>query len=152
MARLDASLQAMTGYRLRRTTSKAMSRLNAVFSTFGLRRSTYATLAIVVENPGQRQGKVAEALAIDRPNFVQLVDELEAAGLLSREKATDDKRAYALTATPKGKKLFQAAALAAQTFEANLTRGLSRPEIDALHAALELISTNLNCQETTDGQ
>lgn len=152
MAALDAPLRAMTGYRLRRTTTSVMSRLNCVFAEFDLRHTTYATLAIVIESPGLRQGKVAEALAIERPNFVQIVDELEEAGLLTREPALHDKRAYALIATSKGKAVFQTAARAAHAFEESLVKGLSEAQVSALFSALETISENLDDQETENGQ
>lgn len=150
MKTLDAPLRALTGYRLRRTTSAAMSRLNTVFAQFGLRRATYATLAIVVETPGHRQGKVAEALAIERPNFVQIVDELENAGLVLREKQATDRRAYALTPTPKGIALCAEVSKAAQAFEVSLTCGMSDAQISALHEALDVMAANIKCQEETE--
>ena len=142
MAALDDTLRALTSYRLRRTTSAAMSRMAKVFAKFGLRSTTYATLSVVVETPGQRQGKVAEALAIERPNFVHIVDELEKAGLLARETAADDKRAYALRPTDAGTRLYQAMAQEVRACDQALTQGLSARQIADLHAALEVISEN----------
>lgn len=150
MPGLDNPLRVLTSYRLRRTMSSAMSSLNPVFAEFGLRRTTYATLAVVVENPGQRQGKVAEALAIERPNFVQIVGELEKSGLISRQTAADDKRAYALHATAHGEQLYSKASRAVRERDLELIRGLTAAQIEALHSALAVIVANSKCREVQD--
>jgi DNA-binding MarR family transcriptional regulator len=150
MARADESLRAFTGYRLRRTTSIAMSRMHTAFAAFGLRRTTYSTLSIVIAKPGQRQGQVAAALAIERPNFVQIVDGLEKAGLILREKASDDKRAYALYATLRGKQLFEEASVAVRSCEDMLTKGLNKQQLDDLHHILDVISMNASKEDGQD--
>lgn len=148
MPQADEPLRALTGYLLRRTTSTAMSKMNVVFAGFGLRRTTYATLSLVVETPGQRQGQVAAALAIDRPNFVQIVDELEEAGLVSRKTAVDDKRAYALHATSRGQELYKKARVAVRDCDRELTQGMTQRQLDDLHNALDVIGKNA-CREGT---
>lgn len=150
MTRADASLRAFTGYRLRRTTTSAMSRMHTAFAAFGLRRTTYSTLSIVIAKPGQRQGQVAAALSIERPNFVQIVDELEKSGLISREKAPDDKRAYALHATSRGKQLYEEATVAVRSCEDMLTEGLTAQQLDDLHHVLDVIAKNANKKDSQD--
>lgn len=138
-APLDAGLRALTGYRLRRTTGIVMAEFTQVFAEFGLRRTTYSVLSLVVENPGIRQSQLAEALAIDRPNLVQIVDELEGAGLISRKRAKDDGRAKALMPTEAGQARYDAAQEKALAEDAKLTAGLTRDEEGALLKALTLI-------------
>ena len=150
MARADASLRAFTGYRLRRTTSSAMSRMQTAFAAYGLRRTTYSTLSIIIANPGLRQGQVAAALAIERPNFVRIVDELEKAGLILREKAPDDKRAYALYATTRGTQLFEKASAAVRSCEDMLTKGLTTQQLDDFHHVLDTIAENASKEDSQD--
>jgi DNA-binding MarR family transcriptional regulator len=150
MKALDRSLLDLTGYRMRRSTSSALSCMNNVFAEFGLRRTTFSTLALVVDNPGLRQSQIAEALAIDRPNFVQIVDELEQANLIERKAAVGDRRAYALQPTPEGCALFETAFVAVREIDQQMTQGLSPQQIDALHAALIIIDTNAKRSEATD--
>jgi DNA-binding MarR family transcriptional regulator len=57
----------------------------------------------------QRQSAVGPALGIDRTSVVALVDELEAAGLVRRERDADDRRAYVLVLTAKGRRTAQRA-------------------------------------------
>jgi DNA-binding MarR family transcriptional regulator len=103
----------------------AMLNMNMVFARFGLRRTTFSTLALVVNNPGLRQSRLAEALAIGRSNFVQAVGELAKAGLVEREADCGDKRAYALHVTRAG-------------------------QIADLHQALRIIDINANCSNASD--
>lgn len=142
MPRLDHALLGYSGYRLRRTTSVALSRMNAAFAQFGLRRTTFSTLALVATNPGMRQSQIAEALAIERTNFVQIVDELEKANLVIRETAVDDRRAYALHATPAGDGVYKKAAAAVLACDRELIAGLSPAQIEQLHEMLEVIDEN----------
>lgn len=127
-----------------------MSRMHSAFAAFGLRRTTYSTLSIVIANPGQRQGQVAAALAIERPNFARIVDELEKADLISRKTATDDKRAYALHATPRGEQLFNEASVAVRHCEQMLTKGLTAHQLDDLHHALDVIAENASNWDSQD--
>lgn len=151
MRHLDASLRDLSSYRMWRTNRVIIPRLNAVLADHGLRRTTFATLAIVVENPGLHQGAVAAALAIERPNFVQIVDELEKADLLSRERARDDKRAYALKATLAGVELYRKTYQDVRRYDQALTEGLSQSELDTLNKVLGVINANLKMMEAEDG-
>lgn len=134
-----------------RTNRAIVPRLNAVLADHGLRRTTFATLAVVVENPGLHQGAVAEALAIERPNFVQIVDELEKADLLSRERAPDDKRAYALKPTQAGVQLYRRTHREVRKYDEALIDGLSKSELDTLDRVLGVITANMEMMEAEDG-
>lgn len=145
----DATLRGLTGYRMQRAAIKAMGAVNAALAPFGLRRSTFSALAVVADTPGLRQAQLAEALAIERPNLVQIVDDLEAAGLLVRETAEGDRRAYALQATARGRRVYAEALARLRRVEQALTRGLSPAQTEALHRALQLIEDNAK-EETGD--
>jgi len=106
---IDQTLRALAGYQLQRTTGAAMVQYKAVFAAFGLRRTTFSCLSLIIDNPGLQQGHLAEALSIERSNIVQFIDELSSKGLVLRESAPADRRAYALSATAKGKALFKKA-------------------------------------------
>lgn len=119
-----------------------MPGVNKVLAQFGLRRSTFASLSVIVDHPGLNQGQLADALAIERPNLVQIVDELERNGLIQRRKSPEDRRAYALCPKPKGKAVLDNALDALERFEVSLVDGLTEPQLKALHSALERIERN----------
>lgn len=150
MERPDITLRALTSYRLRRTTVAVMAQFNQVFAEFGLRRTTFSALTLVVDNPGLRQSQLADALAIERPNLVQLLDELEAEGLVRRVIASDDRRAYALHPTPKGQRLHARAMAAARACDVAMTRDLTKDQITQLHDLLSVLQGNAQSTETHD--
>ena len=146
----DRSLRHLTGYQLRRTTSAAMPGVNKVLEEFGLRRSTYSSLAVIVSNPGLNQVQLAGALAIERPNVVQIVDQLEQAELVRRVKSTEDRRAYALQPTPTGCEVQKRATEALERHDAYLRKGLSQQDIEVLHRSLLVIEKNAEKLEARD--
>ena len=146
----DATLRTLTGYCLRRANAAATSAIGEVFAAHGLRRTTFSALALVVDHPGLRQSQLAEALAIERPNLVQIVDQLEALGFVERRVAEDDRRAYALQPTDAGQRVLKAAMAAAHTADEAFTAGLTPAQVAALHAALAVIEENATGLEGTN--
>ena len=121
----DAALAQFLGYHLKRAQTVLMGDMNAAIAPLGLRMITYSALTMVVENPGLRQSHLADALAIERPNLVVILDDLEERGLISRDRVPTDRRAYALTATLKGRKLYEEATAAVAAHEARMLAGVS---------------------------
>ncbi|HSF92974.1 MAG TPA: MarR family transcriptional regulator, partial [Paracoccaceae bacterium] len=74
------------------------------------------------------QSQLAQKLGIDRSGVVLLVDELERADLIGRNKVPGDRRAYALRATVKGIKVAKEAADAVGAREERLFAALSAEE------------------------
>lgn len=150
MQQADRTLRHLTGYQLRRATSAAMPEVNKVLEEFGLRRSTYSSLVVVVANPGLNQGQLADALAIERPNLVQIVDQLERAKLVRRTKSVEDRRAYALQPTPKGCELEERATRALERLDDLLREGLSEQDKEVLHRSLQIIERNAETIQVRD--
>jgi len=119
-----------------------MPEVNKVLAEFGLRRSTYSSLVVIIANPGLNQGQLADALAIERPNVVQIVDQLEKASLVRRERSVEDRRAYALQPTSRGCELGQSATRALERLDVVLRQGLSEQDIEVLHRSLRTIERN----------
>jgi MarR family transcriptional regulator, temperature-dependent positive regulator of motility len=65
----------------------------------------YAVLAVVDDFPGIDQRGLAMLAGVDRTNIGQIIDELEAKGLVERRISKTNRRAHALTATPRGKQV-----------------------------------------------
>ena len=62
-------------------------------------------LALIKQNPRRRQSELAEALNIERSNFVSIIDALASRGLSIREKSREDRWSYLIEVTPKCKAL-----------------------------------------------
>ena len=142
MSLSDRSLRAFIGYDMKRALNVVLGDLGEVLARFGLRMTSFSTLAVIRDNPGLRQSRLAEILMIERPNLVLILDDLEEADLVTRTRAPEDRRAYELTATPKGRDLCDQATAAVKDHDTRMTQGLGAKEVDALHRALRLIETN----------
>ncbi len=71
-------------------------------SEIGLRPIQAAALTVIGRNPGLTQSRVAEALRIQRSNFIPILNTLERKGLIRRTTSSSDQRAHALYLTPEG--------------------------------------------------
>ncbi len=135
----DATLRQFSGYAMKRAFNAVQADVNAALAPHGLRMLTFSALVIVVDNPGLRQSQLADALALERPNLVLVVDELERADLIIRNPAQGDRRAYALTPTAAGKQVYARAVAAVTAHEDKMTAALSEAERTSLHHALRAI-------------
>lgn len=138
----DDGLRQFLGYHMKRAQTVLMADMNAAIRPLGLRMITFSALAMVVDNPGIRQSQLAAALAIERPNLVLILDDLETRGLLSRDRVPSDRRAYALTPTPRGRRLLERATAAVAAHEARMLDGVAAGDIRAAVAVMEAIRRN----------
>ncbi|MCO6384056.1 MAG: MarR family transcriptional regulator [Vannielia sp.] len=145
----DEGLRGHVGYNMKRAFHMIQIDVNATLAAYGLRMVTFSALVVVAENPGLRQSQLAEILAIERPNLVVILDELEQAGMLTRDRAPDDRRAYALHVTAQGLAVVEEARLAVQEHDRRMTEGLSEAELNLLISALRRIERNGRDGRTT---
>lgn len=89
-------------YRLRRAQLSVVNDFNESLLKFGLRPADFSVLIVVANNRGLKQSDVAEALGIQRANFVAIIDGLEEKGLLSRRRSETDRRVHYLDMTEEG--------------------------------------------------
>ena len=95
-------LPGLIGYRLRLAQQ-------AVFRDFaasvpGVSPGRVGMLVLIESNPGVTQGRLAEAMGLDRSTMVGLVDALEERGLVERRRG-EDRRTNLLWLTPSGRRL-----------------------------------------------
>ena len=124
----DTSLRRFTGYGMKRAFNAIQGDVNRTLKPMGLRMVTFSALSIIAEAPGLSQAQLADALSIERPNLVVLVDELEIAGLITRDRLQTDRRAYALTLTREGARVLKQADAAVTAHDARMTAGLTRAD------------------------
>lgn len=139
----DSRLRNYIGYNMKRAYHEIQMELSYELKQLGLKISSFAALAAIVNYPGLKQSSLAQALAIEQANLVQLLDEFEAKELVKRERADGDRRAYALFATDKGKQLYQKADNSCASLEAEFLTGFSADEIDKFLAMIQKIEHRL---------
>lgn len=101
--KIDFSMmEDAVGYRLRRAQLAVFQHFNETFAAKGLRPTDFAVLLLLTRNQGSKQSEVAEALGIQRANFVAIVDGLEYKGFVERRKSDLDRRVQSLYITDAG--------------------------------------------------
>ncbi len=138
---LDVRLREFVGYTLRRTSSIIQADLAQTLKPFDLRMLTFSALSLIINNPGLRQSQLADAMDVEHPNMVSLIDDLEARNLITRERSTSDRRAYAVCGTEAGKRLYEAAHKAVADHENRLLAGLNDDQRQQILGAMEMIQT-----------
>ena len=138
----DATLRNFLGYQLKRAFNVVRADLARSLKPLDLRMLTYTALVLIVDNPGLRQSQLADAMDIERPNLVVIIDELERRELIVRDRVPDDRRAYALKATLAGRRLYQKATTAVTAHEEQLLQGIDQDTRNLMIAAMKLVENS----------
>ena len=102
-SRIDYGLlETAVGYRMRRVQVGLLADLNERLSIKDVRPTDFTVLTIIANNPGLKQSEVAEALGIQRANFVGIIKALEKSGFAERRKSDADRRVQSLHITSSG--------------------------------------------------
>lgn len=139
----DNTLRQFVGYNIKRTFNALHSDLVLTLQPFKLRMITYSALVLIKDNSGLRQSQLADALAIERPNLVVIIDELERRELISRTPVLTDRRANALQVTLAGRRLCDKATTALQSHEQAFLKTVDQDAKETMLQALNLIETSI---------
>jgi DNA-binding MarR family transcriptional regulator len=135
----QSELLDLLGYNIRRAYVVIQTHFDAQMEKLELRQADFAVLSTLRRNPGINQKALAETLAIAPPNLATLLDRLESAGLLIRQRSTEDKRIQLVSLTPQGTKLYTQALKAAQKADESAIYKLSSEEREQLKRLLSKI-------------
>jgi DNA-binding MarR family transcriptional regulator len=99
------------GWLMMKAASSMALQLTRAFAEAGVPVSPeqYGVLAVAARTPGSSQAKIAKALGRDGPSLTRLSDALVRSGLIVKEPCAEDRRAYSLSATARGKEALAAA-------------------------------------------
>jgi DNA-binding MarR family transcriptional regulator len=89
----------------------------AALAPLGLAPRQFGALSLLADEGPLSQQRLGELMGVDRTTMVALVDGLERGGLVERERNPDDRRAYALRATARGRSVLGRAAAAVERAE-----------------------------------
>jgi DNA-binding MarR family transcriptional regulator len=131
-------LPSLLGYRLRLAQQ-------AVFRDFAssvgeLSPGRVGILLLLEANPGVTQGRLAQAVSLDRSTMVGIVDMLEERGLIERRRG-EDRRTNGLWLTEGGRALIARLKRRIQAHERRVAARLTAQERAQLLALLEKLST-----------
>jgi DNA-binding MarR family transcriptional regulator len=124
------------GYLLALAERQGLGTVQPALAEIGLRIPGNGVLAVLADEGPQSQRALASSLRLNRSVMVQVVDELEAAGLVERRRNPSDRRAYALELTDEGHRRVADAERVIGSVHAQLLGDLGEKERAELHALL----------------
>lgn len=130
-------LPGLLGYRLRRAQQAVFRDFAATIPELSPGRA--GILLLVEANPGITQGRLAQAVSLDRSTMVGVVDALEGKGLIARRRG-QDRRTNGLWLTAAGRMLVSRLKRRIQMHERRVAARLSPAERAQLIALLEKLT------------
>ncbi|CCE02131.1 MarR family transcriptional regulator [Bradyrhizobium sp. STM 3809] len=130
------------GYFVRRLQHWIFRDVNAALAPLALDVILYSILETIAANQGAAQIAIAGRLGIERARMVALLDELQQAGLIVRERSEQDRRAHALGLTPRGRMILKKANVAVAAHEKRVARRLGADNYRRARAALAQFETD----------
>jgi len=111
----------------------------------GLRPSRFAMLVLIAENPGLTQRALSRASGRDTSTLTTALDDLVRRGLVRRERAEADRRSYALSLTPRGRRVLGRLLAHARAHDAELDALVGPRGKATLLRLLRRIVAGLDC-------
>jgi DNA-binding MarR family transcriptional regulator len=139
MEKLPSAMSDRLGFLLGRAHLAHREVAATALAPLGLAPRQFGALAILVDEGPLSQQRLGERMGIDRTTMVALVDGLERDGLVERERNPGDRRAYALRASPRGRRLLGRAAAAVDRAEAEFLARVPARDAQALKQILRAL-------------
>lgn len=133
------ALESLAGYHLRRASGVFSNDFSRAIEGTGMRQVLFGILSVVGANKDINQGEVGRLLGIQRANMVALINQLVDAGLVDRQTATYDRRAFALNLTPAGDAMLKDCLARIEQHEQRMLAGFTAAERRTLIALLSRI-------------
>ncbi|POY02571.1 MarR family transcriptional regulator [Mycobacterium kansasii] len=103
----------------------------------GVEPRSYAVLLALASDDGQSQRQLSARLGIHRNVMVTVIDDLERRRLVKRLRHPDDRRAFAVTLTDKGRRLLPTLDESGRELDEEMSAALSANERDTLRKLLQ---------------
>jgi MarR family transcriptional regulator, transcriptional regulator for hemolysin len=127
---------AETAHALRRAFDRRASAL-------GVTRAQWKVLFRLTRYPGLRQVELADMLDIEPITLCRIVDRLEEAGLVERQRDPEDRRAWRLQITDKAKPLVERLKSLGSELVGEAFADIDRSELDQVRGVLARVRENV---------
>ncbi|HEX7930182.1 MAG TPA: MarR family transcriptional regulator [Sphingomicrobium sp.] len=112
-------------------------------SALGVTRAQWKVLFRLTRFPGLRQVELADMLDIEPITLTRILDRLEEAGLVERQRDPDDRRAWRLQVTDKAKPLVERLKLLGSELVNEAFADIDRSELDQVRGVLARVRENV---------
>jgi DNA-binding MarR family transcriptional regulator len=141
-------LETFLPYRLSVTTNRVSRAFAAHYEQeFGISIPEWRVIAVLGAFAPLSSNEICERTAMDKAKVSRAVASLLKAGAIAREAHGTDQRLIQLTLSRKGQKIYDAIVPRARAIEAEVTKGLSRRDIEQFHALLDRLGQRLDDME-----
>ena len=100
---LPPALAEMAGFLIAKAHAVFHDRADEVIASPTLTIKHFGCLTVIADEGRLSQSHLCTRMRVDRTTMVAIVDDLEAAGFVDRQRNPEDRRAYALEATDAGR-------------------------------------------------
>jgi DNA-binding MarR family transcriptional regulator len=128
------------GALLARATRRLLDAERPLLAARDLSMWDYVVLSRLAAAPAETQLSLAQAIGYDKSRLIGLLDELEGAGLLTREPDPKDRRAKVISLTAAGRTRQERARRDIRAMERRLLAGVDAADVDLLRKLLATLS------------
>lgn len=133
------------GFRLARITRRLRQAVDGELRAYGLTEATWRPLAYLGHlGDGVRQKELAQALGIEGPSLVRLLDGLERRGLIERREDESDRRARGIYLTTAGRDLQKRVLRVSNAIQRRLLAAVRPADLEACSRAFRTIEAALD--------
>lgn len=137
-------LEEFLPYRL----SVLANRLSRTFARryqdeFGISIAEWRVIAVLGGFAPLSSNEIGDKTEMDKAKVSRAVAALLKAGLIAREGHPTDQRLIQLTLSRQGRRIYEAIVPRARALETELTRGLSRQDMERIHALLDQLGARI---------
>lgn len=133
-------LDQLLGYALRRAQNALYLDFYRATAGAEISPQRFAALVLVAENPGMRQGLLAQAMGLHRSGALRLTDWLTAQGWVERRDDPSDARSWGLHLTAAGRRRLSRLQAAVVAHDGALQQGMGAVEGQRLKTDLERLA------------
>lgn len=140
MDRFSGHITVSFGFRLARITRRLRQLVDNELRVHGLTEATWRPLVYLDRHrEGIRQKDLAQALEIEGPSLVHLLDSLERRGLIERREDEADRRARRIYLTPRGRDLQKWVFKVSEDVQQRLLAAIGPADLEACDRAFRAI-------------
>jgi MarR family transcriptional regulator, transcriptional regulator for hemolysin len=133
------------GFRLAWITRRLRQAVDSELHVYGLTEATWRPLAYLGRlGEGIRQKELAQALGIEGPSLVRLLDGLERRGFIERREDEADRRARGIYLTPTGRELQRRVLGVSDAIQRRLLAAVQPADLEACDRAFSAIEAALD--------
>ena len=130
------------GYMMRRISQMMASAVDKRLDIHGLTQAQWAPLFLIHQGRASTLAELSRDLQVDAGALTRTLDRLEAKGLCTRERSTEDRRVVHLALTPEGKAAAAPVPEVLCDVSNSLLKGFTQEEWQTLMSLLRRIQTN----------